>query len=123
MKLTIAITALMYSAAEAFSPAFSSDRFTSRLASRVDSSDFVKEALEISKKFGASSPEARLAWEAVEEMDSSDNRWVHDHVLCTLIYASFVQNEFFHLFLDPTPPYLVKHIFCFCLTARLAREL
>lgn len=44
------------------------------LSERVDSADLVKEALEISKKFGASSPEACLAWEAVEEVDSSDNR-------------------------------------------------
>ena len=49
--------------------------FVSSLSStRVDSADLVKEALEISKKFGASSPEARLAWEAVEEVDASDNR-------------------------------------------------
>ena len=63
----------------------STDAFTSTLASsgrvstsmanaRVDTADVVAEALEISKKFGATSAEARLAWENVEEMDSSDNR-------------------------------------------------
>mmetsp|Transcript_52248 Transcript_52248/g.126260 ORF Transcript_52248/g.126260 Transcript_52248/m.126260 type:complete len:84 (+) Transcript_52248:233-484(+) len=43
-------------------------------STRADSADLIKEALEISKKFGASSPEARLAWEAVEEVDAADNR-------------------------------------------------
>merc|ERR1719356_1924298 len=43
------------------------------LQARVDSSDAVTKALEASKKFGAASKEARLAWETVEEMDSSDN--------------------------------------------------
>lgn len=49
-------------------------RPTTYLLSRVDSSDLIKEALKVSKKFGAASPEARLAWEAVEEVDASDNR-------------------------------------------------
>lgn len=40
---------------------------------RPDSSKAVAAALEASKKFGATSPEARIAWEAVEDMDSSDN--------------------------------------------------
>jgi len=44
-----------------------------QLQARADSSDLVAEALAASKKYGASSPEARLAWEAVEEVDSSDN--------------------------------------------------
>ena len=43
---------------------------------RPDSSAAVKAALEASKKYGATSPEARLAWEAVEELDASDNRYV-----------------------------------------------
>jgi len=46
-------------------------------AVRPDASSAVNAALEASKKYGASSPEARLAWEAVEEMDASDNRWVN----------------------------------------------
>eukprot|EP00339_Tiarina_fusa_P015580 CAMPEP_0117006840 /NCGR_PEP_ID=MMETSP0472-20121206/6934_1 /TAXON_ID=693140 ORGANISM="Tiarina fusus, Strain LIS" /NCGR_SAMPLE_ID=MMETSP0472 /ASSEMBLY_ACC=CAM_ASM_000603 /LENGTH=217 /DNA_ID=CAMNT_0004708439 /DNA_START=89 /DNA_END=742 /DNA_ORIENTATION=+ len=72
MKFTIAF-ALFATAAEAFSPAAFGVRSSTQLASRVDSSDLVAEALEISKKFGATSKEARLAWEAVEEIDSSDN--------------------------------------------------
>jgi hypothetical protein len=38
---------------------------------RPDSSEAIQEALRISKEFGASSPKARIAWETVEEMDSS----------------------------------------------------
>jgi hypothetical protein len=38
---------------------------------RPDTSKYVKEAMAASKEFGATSKEARLAWEAVEEMDSS----------------------------------------------------
>jgi len=76
MKFTLAIVALLSTAADAFAPVSSYGRSstTTSLFSRADSSDLVKEALEISKKFGASSPEARLAWEAVEEVDASDNR-------------------------------------------------
>ena len=40
---------------------------------RPDSSKEVAEALRISKQFGASSKEARVAWDIVEEMDSSCN--------------------------------------------------
>lgn len=40
---------------------------------RVDTSDAIQEAMEISKMFGPTSKEAALAWEAVEEMDASDN--------------------------------------------------
>uniref|UniRef100_A0A7S4I4P3 CP12 domain-containing protein n=1 Tax=Odontella aurita TaxID=265563 RepID=A0A7S4I4P3_9STRA len=42
-------------------------------SSRPDSSDAVKAAMEASEKFGSQSKEARLAWEAVEEVDASDN--------------------------------------------------
>ena len=43
---------------------------------RPDSSKAVAAALEASKKYGATSVEARLAWEAVEDMDAADNRYV-----------------------------------------------
>ena len=75
MKFSLAILALAASSAQAFSPRSISPRST-QLAARVDSSSLVEEALAASKKYGASSPEARLAWEAVEEVDASDNRWV-----------------------------------------------
>jgi len=48
-------------------------RLSTGLQSRIDSADAVNAALETSKKYGATSKEARLAWEEVEEMDSSDN--------------------------------------------------
>ena len=41
--------------------------------SRHDSSDEIKEALRISKEFGPTSKEARVAWDIVEEIDASDN--------------------------------------------------
>eukprot|EP00529_Nitzschia_sp_RCC80_P040194 CAMPEP_0113512962 /NCGR_PEP_ID=MMETSP0014_2-20120614/39607_1 /TAXON_ID=2857 /ORGANISM="Nitzschia sp." /LENGTH=81 /DNA_ID=CAMNT_0000409331 /DNA_START=234 /DNA_END=479 /DNA_ORIENTATION=+ /assembly_acc=CAM_ASM_000159 len=76
---TLAIVAAVAASAtgvSAFVP--SSFRQTARptflSSTRVDSADLIKEALEVSKKFGASSPEARLAWEAVEEVDAADNR-------------------------------------------------
>lgn len=59
-------------------PRFGAVRSTTQLfaESRPDSSKAVAAALEASKKYGATSPEARLAWEAVEDMDSADNRYV-----------------------------------------------
>jgi hypothetical protein len=42
---------------------------------RPDTSKEVQAALEASKKYGPTSKEARIAWEAVEEMDSADNRY------------------------------------------------
>jgi len=44
------------------------------MMARLDSSDAVKEALRISKEYGANSQEARVAWDIVEELDASDNR-------------------------------------------------
>ena len=40
----------------------------------ADATDLIEEATRISKEFGPTSPEARLAWEAVEEVNASDNR-------------------------------------------------
>ena len=40
---------------------------------RPDASSAVQAALEASEKYGPTSPEARVAWDAVEEMDASDN--------------------------------------------------
>lgn len=75
MKLSLAFL-LFAASTEAFAPATFGVRSMTQLASRVDSTSLVDEALAASKKFGASSKEARLAWEAVEEVDSSDNRCV-----------------------------------------------
>ena len=41
-------------------------------SARPDASDAIQEALRISKEHGATSIEARVAWETVEEMDASD---------------------------------------------------
>ena len=45
-------------------------------SARADASELIQEAMAASKKYGAASPEARLAWEAVEDMDAADNRYV-----------------------------------------------
>lgn len=49
------------------------DLLTPRRQTRIDTSELIEEALTASQKYGASSPEARLAWETVEEIDASDN--------------------------------------------------
>lgn len=43
---------------------------------RPDASAAIQAAMQATKKFGATSPEARVAWDAVEEIDASDNRYV-----------------------------------------------
>jgi len=45
-------------------------------ALRPDSAAAVEEALRITASFGITSKEARVAWDIVEEMDASDNRYV-----------------------------------------------
>ncbi|KAG7354650.1 CP12 domain containing protein [Nitzschia inconspicua] len=71
MKTSL-VFAIFAATTNGFAPISTTHRATS-LFDRVDTSDLIKEALDISKKFGAASPEARLAWEAVEEVDASDN--------------------------------------------------
>lgn len=44
-------------------------RHPTTLAVTSDTTDAIREALDASKTFGATSPEARLAWEKVEDMD------------------------------------------------------
>lgn len=74
MKLAPIATCVAYlaSSASAFAPAFLPRSGSTQLQGRVDSSEAIAEALRLSEEFGASSKEARLAWEVVEEMDSSD---------------------------------------------------
>jgi len=43
--------------------------------SRPDATDAVKEAMAATEKYGPTSNEARVAWDIVEEMDSSDSRY------------------------------------------------
>ena len=65
-------------AATAFMPASRPVAFSSALAAtntaRPDASQAIQNALAASKEFGATSKEARVAWDIVEEMDASDNR-------------------------------------------------
>lgn len=86
MKFTILYSVLLTSAQAFVVP---SSRFVTTRAekitlwARVDTSKQVEAALEASHKYGPTSPEARIAWETVEEMDASDNRYVYE----TNIYA------------------------------------
>jgi hypothetical protein len=67
----------------AFAPAMQRPAFTSTslFNGRVDSSIAIQAALEASKKFGPTSTEAKMAWETVEEMDSSDNRYIEERCM------------------------------------------
>ena len=78
MKLSLSLAVLAATAVHGFAPAATTFglRQSTNLFGRVDSSEAVKAAMEASKKFGPTSPEARMAWETVEEMDSSDTRCV-----------------------------------------------
>lgn len=73
MKLYLSI--LFIQSAAAFAPAATTKAFVSQTAlamSRPDASQAIKEAMAASKKYGATSKEAMIAWDIVEEMDSSD---------------------------------------------------
>lgn len=78
MKFTIATTiAVGVASATAFVPSatfVSRKSATAMKMSSPDATDLIKEATAISQKFGKNSPEARLAWEAVEEVNAADNR-------------------------------------------------
>ena len=75
MKFSAFLALLAVASTQAFAPSnMPKARSNTQLYSRTDSSDLIQQALAASKKYGASSPEARLAWEAVEEVDSADNR-------------------------------------------------
>jgi hypothetical protein len=86
MKLILALAVVAAANAFTTSPGMFAIRGkTSLQSARPDASSMIAEAMAASKTFGASSVEARLAWEAVEEMDSADNRYVHEGPLmrCT----------------------------------------
>ncbi|KAL7497322.1 hypothetical protein ACHAWT_005769 [Skeletonema menzelii] len=70
MKLILA--SLLTASAWAFVPSMPR-HVTTALSERLDSSDAIQAALDASKKYGAASPEARVLWDIVEEMDSADN--------------------------------------------------
>jgi hypothetical protein len=70
MKIAIAFAALVASAG-AFAP--QAGRVASRQATLVLKDSLVEEALAATKKFGATSPEARVLWDAVEEMRAAES--------------------------------------------------
>ena len=78
MKLSLALLlAATASTTNGFAPIATPRVSTTALQSaRADATELIQEAMAASKKYGAASPEARLAWEAVEEVDASDNRYV-----------------------------------------------
>jgi hypothetical protein len=83
MKLSIAsaaLLALFMTAADAFvvrqPAAFTRSSAALSAAARPDASSLVEEALKITAAYGIESKEAQVAWEAVEEVDASDNRYV-----------------------------------------------
>ncbi|KAL7528323.1 hypothetical protein ACHAWF_002519 [Thalassiosira exigua] len=69
MKLFL--LAALASSASAFAPTPSAGRRS--VALRSAGSDAIAAAMEASKKYGASSQEARVLWDIVEEIDASDN--------------------------------------------------
>ena len=75
MKLSLTLTIACVASSQAFmtSPLKRSSG-TTLFASQ--DSDAVNQALEASRNFGPSSKEARVAWDIVEEIRASDNRWV-----------------------------------------------
>ena len=85
MKFSLSLAALAATAVQGFAPAAISVRPSTSLFDRPDSSEAVKAAMEASKKFGATSKEARMAWETVEEMDSSDLRCVRSFVTTVFV--------------------------------------
>mmetsp|Transcript_8239 Transcript_8239/g.10139 ORF Transcript_8239/g.10139 Transcript_8239/m.10139 type:complete len:222 (+) Transcript_8239:70-735(+) len=71
MKLLLPLSII--TAASAFTTQIGNVRQLTRLNAKVDSSKAIEEALAASKKYGAASQEARVAWDIVEEMDAADN--------------------------------------------------
>lgn len=54
----------------------SSSKLFSSSVRRPDATKAIQAAIEATKQYGATSPEAKVAWDAVEEMDASDNTYV-----------------------------------------------
>ena len=76
MKLSLLLaTATMFFAAEAFGPSTIHTATRSLALNNLDS-DAVHEALAASRTFGSGSKEARVAWDIVEEIRASDNKYV-----------------------------------------------
>ena len=70
--ITTALFFLASTSTDAFAPYFVGRPHSSQLMSkRHDTTNYIRKAMETMKKYGRSSREARLAWETVEELDSS----------------------------------------------------
>jgi len=79
MKLNVSLLLTIGSSVGAFAPrAFLRPSLSSRLGMQVDTSEAIQQALEASETFGKTSPEARSAWELVEELDAANS---HDKSL------------------------------------------
>ena len=76
MKFSLALFVLSAASVNAFAPSISTTSTSTALFATVDTRSAVRQALDISKKFGVTSPEARVAWDAVEEMRANDDRYV-----------------------------------------------
>ena len=71
MKFIIGLFAALVATTTAFAPvSVSRPQLTKTFM--VDTAKAIEEAMAASKEFGASSPEARAAWDIVEEMDASN---------------------------------------------------
>jgi hypothetical protein len=74
MKLLLTLTMLI-SASEAFVlPSRFGAPSTALLAQRGDAAGAIEVAMEATRLHGPTSKEARVAWDIVEEINSSDNR-------------------------------------------------
>jgi hypothetical protein len=92
------VLAMVASSTTAFVVGPSGSRSYSRLAatsSKVSTAEAITAAKEASAKFGPTSAEARVAWDIVEELSSSDNRYV-DEIFCLSICC---ENGYYCLFL------------------------
>jgi CP12 domain len=89
MKFTV--VALIPAAASAFVMTPSYGRYSYQHQLRATSStsaanEAIAAAMAASKQFGAASPEARVAWDTVEEINASDNRYGRGCPFCLQIY-------------------------------------
>ena len=81
MKTLFLSLSFLVSSVGAFSPSFGRARSSSsnnnvmiRHAQPQSVTEAIQAALDASRKYGATSPEAQVLWDAVEEMNASDNR-------------------------------------------------
>ena len=70
MKCQVAFLLALVASTNAFAPAGFGARTSTLL--KADSAQAIKDAQAASEKYGASSPEARVAWDLVEEIDASN---------------------------------------------------